>query len=285
MHNNTTYFKAFSAFFIWSFLGVLLNKSSFTAFQIAFLLSGFAVLWLFLILIGKKQISSFSKIKLNTSFLLFSLISGIAGVIWLKALTLIPVAQALFLFSSLPIFALLIEIIIFKEKITKVQLLAILAGLIGIVILVSGDLINHGGPIFSIGSILVLIVALLFAIQGFLVKKIGTSCPFIMMIFIVMLSQMLVSAPFAFSSPWYFENNSFAVISIFSILNGTIAWFFYFDALKVLKVSTVRLIGYLEPMLGSFWGIIFLSQVLLLSTVAGAFFILLASFLAIKNKK
>lgn len=285
MNNNIIYLKTVAAFLIWSFLGVLLNKSSFTAFQNAFLLSSFAVLWLFLILLGKRQIASLNKIKLNPSFFMFSLISGVAGVIWLKALTLIPVAQALFLFSSLPIFALLIEIIIFKEKITRIHLLAILSGFIGIVILVSGDLIGHGDPFFSIGGILVLFVAMLFAIQGFLIKKMGTSYPFILMIIIVMFSQMLVSAPFAFSSPWYFENNSFLIILAFSILNGVIAWFFYFDALKFLKVSTVRLIGYLEPMLGSFWGVIFLSQALLPATMGGAIFILLASFLAIKSKE
>ena len=283
MNKGGVYLKAFIAFIIWSFVGVILNKSSFTAFQNIFLSSLLSFLWFLLIIIWKNELNSIKKIKLNSLLMALVVVSGIAGVMWLSSLTLMPVAQALFLFNIIPVFALLIELFVLKQKVKPIHIVAIGTGLLGIFILVSNGLIISRGNFLSFTSLLVLGAAFLYAVQGNIIKKLGSSYSFEIMMLAIMGAQAIVGWLLVFRSTWHFDSFSLAGTILLSIFSWVFAYYFYIGALKGLKVSTVRLIGYVEPLLGSIWGVVFLSQALVPVTVFGGFFILLASYMAIRS--
>lgn len=285
MVKKSAYLKIFAAYFIWSFWGPFMNKSTFSAFQNIFLISLFAFTWVILILLMKKSLNKLFRLKLTPLLLLFALVSGLGGVVWLKSLTLIPIAQALFLFASVPLFALLIELVAFRQKPNILSFSAIAIGVFGIFFLISGGTFIFDKKIFSIGALLVLSAAFLIASQAILIKKLSKNYIFEVILLLLVFSQIFASGFFAFKLPWVFSTHSVLATLAMSIFALVIAFYFYGDALKFLRASTVRLIGYIEPLLGSLWGVVILSQPLGKSTIIGGFLILLASYLAIKSGK
>lgn len=277
--------KIFTAYFIFSFWGPFVNKSSFTAFQNIFLISLFASIMLVTVLWKNKALNALKKLKLSPIIVGFFIASGLGGVIWLKSLTLIPVAQALFLFASVPIFALLIEIIWLKQKTKLTGILAFLIGVIGIFIILSQELTSKSINFISIGSVLVLFSALMIGVQSIFIKSLGKILRYEIIFLILLLSQVVVSSLFAFGEHWVFTTQSVVITLTMAFLGFVIAAKFYVESFSLFKASTVRLIGYTEVLLGSIWGIILLGQPLVSSTVIGGILILVASFLAVERKK
>ena len=232
-----------------------------------------------------KSLNSLKTIKFNQTILLYAIVSGFGGVFWLKSLSLIPVSQALFLFSSVPVFVLIVEVIFLKQKLKLITFLAVILGVLGIFTILSKELLSQEITLLSTGSLIVILASVMIALQVIFIKKISNNYRFEIIILILLLSQVIVSLFFAFQSPWNFNLYSITVTFIMSVLAYVIAGYFYVDALKFLRASTVRIIGYVEPLLGSLWGVILLGQPLALTTIIGGFFILFASYLVVKSSE
>ena len=282
MSNFSLYLKVIFSFVIFSFFGVVLNVSSFTALQNIFLMGFLGSIWMLCVMAYKKQLSEFTRLSLGFPLLMFAIMSGLIPFFWLQSLTLIPVAQALFLLSSIPIVALLFEILVFKQKAKASRVVAIFIGILGIAILLSGGLAT-GGQFLSKGSIFVLIAVFFIVLQGFSIKKLGGSLSREIIIFVTVAAPALSTFLFAFQKPWHIDAISIGGALFLSIFPAIVAFYFYSEGLARLHVSTVRLIGYIEVFLGTLWGVILLSQPLLPVTIVGGILILLASYLAIKS--
>lgn len=254
MGRKSAYLKAFLAFFIWSLLGPILNTSTFTAFQNIFLQSIIAVVIMVLILVRTKQINTLVHLHINKPLLLFALTAGCTGVMFLYSLTLIPIAQALFLFSCIPLIALAIEIIIFRQKAKFIHFIAIGLGLLGIIIMLSQDFMATGFGALSLGSFLVLSAAFTANIRDFTIKKIGNTYSLEIIIFIIVFSQAIMSIFFALHAPWHVTLSSVTGTLFLGTVASVLAFYFYISSVKVIKVSTIATIGYIQPLLGSIWG-------------------------------
>lgn len=276
--------KILMAYFIFSFWGPFVNKSSFTAFQNIFLISLFASVALIIILWKNKSLEELKRLKLTPIVAGFFISSGLGGVIWLKSLTLIPVAQALFLFASVPIFALLIEIIWLKQEIMPSNILAFLVGLTGIFIILSQDLASSSINFISIGSVLVLFSALMIGVQSIFIRSLGDVFRYEIIFLILLISQVVLSSIFAFREPWVFTTQSLLITLTMAFLAFVIAAKFYVESFKLFKASTVRLIGYTEILLGILWGIIFLKQPIVITTIVGGSLILVATYFAVQTR-
>src|SRR3989344_705949 len=285
MIKKSIYQKIVLAYIIFSFWGIFINKSTCSAFQNIFLISLFASVILVFILWRNKSLNSLKTIKFNQTILLYAIVSGFGGVFWLKSLSLIPVSQALFLFSSVPVFVLIVEVIFLKQKLKLITFLAVILGVLGIFTILSKELLSQEITLLSTGSLIVILASVMIALQVIFIKKISNNYRFEIIILILLLSQVIVSLFFAFQSPWNFNLYSITVTFIMSVLAYVIAGYFYVDALKFLRASTVRIIGYVEPLLGSLWGVILLGQPLALTTIIGGFFILFASYLVVKSSE
>lgn len=276
------YVQAFIAFAIFSFIGVILNTSRLTPSQTIFSFSLLAVFWLVLHLFWAGRIGEITRIKLTPIFLSFVGMSGIYGVMFLVSQTIIPLSQAQFLFSTVPIFALLIERFVYRHPLKRAHIIAILLGILGVVILLwSGEQIETTF-VLSIGSAMAVAAAFLAAMQGFFLKKLEKKYSLEIMIITILSAQALVSALFAFQTPWSIDTYSVLGVLGLSVVNGIIAFYCYTSAIHRLRVSTVRILGYVEPLLGTMWGFLFLSQQIYPATLVGGVCVLLAAYCVIQ---
>ncbi len=279
--HNTVFVKVGLSFFFWSLLGPIFNLSSFTAYQNIWLISFLPIVYIlsYAVIFGK--IGILKQIRINGPFLLFMLTSGFSGVLWLYSLTLLPIANAVFLYSSAPVFTLLLSILFIKEKIYSIRLFAIFLGIVGIVVLLSENL---KGFSLSIGSIVVLISALLTASQALVSKKYFLHYPTWVTVLLIMISQAIITFPFALSHSWKSNELSLIGALFLSIFSSIIAFIFYVDGLRVLKASTVTLVGYIEPFLAGLWGYLFLQQFLSSRIILGGVLILIAGYFTVRSE-
>ncbi|MBI4079331.1 MAG: DMT family transporter [Candidatus Levybacteria bacterium] len=273
---------ALLAFFLWSLLGLVLNLSSFTAMQnISF--QGFAGSVLASAILFKKRKSfPFTTIKKHSKLFFFMFFTNAAGVLFLYSYTIMPIAKVLFLFSSGPVIAVLIELLVLKQKPSTKKILAVALGLVGVsLILIENPFEN--ASLITYGGILVLFASFLATVRDFIVKKMQERQLLEVIIFFILFSQLIFSLPFAMQSSWRFETYSVLASLAAGTLGGVIAFFLYYKAIHALKVSTVWVLYYSEILLGSLWGILFLSQAFSLQTLIGGAGILVAAYLALKS--
>lgn len=267
-------------------MGPILNISSFTAVQNIFGISALACIFLIINSLLKKNLRKLLKVKLDIILFLFLFSSGVSGVLWLYALTLVPIGQAVLLYSTIPLFTLILGLIFLGEKIYTSQILSIFLGILGVWIILSQDfgklIIDNN---FLIGVIFVLLAAFLTAVQTVIAKKFSLNYPIWITILLIMLSQAVISAPFAFSSSWNFSMFALFGILFLSIFGSIVAFFFYVDALKLLRSSSVTLVGYIEPPLASIWGYFFLLQILPLTVFLGGILVLIAGYITVRSEE
>lgn len=273
---------ALLAFFIWSFLGLVLNLSSFTAMQNIAFQSFAGTILASAILLKKRKSFPFNTIKKHGTLFFFMFFTNAAGVLFLYTFTIMPIAKVLFLFSSGPIIAIIIELLFLKQKPNTKKILAVALGLIGVgVILFENPFRN--ASLITYGGILVLFAACLATMRDFIVKKMQDQKLLEVIIFFILFSQVIYSFPFAIQSSWRFDVYSVLASLATGTLGGVFAFYLYYKAVHALKVSTVWVLYYSEILLGSLWGILFLSQTLSLQTIIGGTGILTAAYLAVKS--
>lgn len=283
MHKRTAYVKALTAFFIWSLLGPALNLSSFTSFQSVVIQTTTGAMIILLLLLYKRKLSMLLHIRFTKQILIFIFLAGGANALIYKAITLIPIASAFLILSSGPIIAIIIEVLFFKKTLQPIRAIAIAGGIIGIAILLSQNISVSATTSFFTGA-LVMLIATFFAVsRDFIAKEITKKYSLDIVVFIILLSGVGMSLPFAFQSPWIFNTNSLISGLFFGIFGSVVAFYFYIGSLKILRVSTSSILGYIQPLLASLWGILFLSQQLSVQTIIGGCFILFAAFLAVKS--
>ncbi len=284
MGKKSAYLKALFAFFIWSLLGPVLNLSSFTAFQNVVVQNTVGIITVLVILFYKKKLSSLTKIHFSKRIALFALTAGMVTLLVFEGLTLIPIATGFLILNMSPIIALLIEIFVFKEKLKPMRAIAIGGGLLGIVVLFSQHVLGSG-TIYYVGILLMMIATCSAVIRDFNGKEINKTYSVEIVIFIILVSGLVMSLPFAFHTPWKFTTYSLLASVILGIFSAVVCTYLYFVALKSLRVSTNSLLGYSQPIFASIWGVLFLSQAISPQMIVGGLIILFSAFLAVKSEE
>ncbi|HXS15132.1 MAG TPA: DMT family transporter [Candidatus Saccharimonadales bacterium] len=272
---------AFS-YIVWSLMGLVLNKSAFTPFQNEFLASATVVICLLLIPNFRKKLQISKKMLFTKQALLLGISAGIAGALWLNALTLLPIGQAVFLYNSLPLFAFIFEILLLKESLDIKRFGILLTGIVGLGIILSSDLsTNH--QFFSLGSLAVLTAAFFQALAGISNKKLSKTHSIETILLIITFFQTIVVAPIALMQPWHFTLLSFlGAIGFLGIIATLFAFYTYISAFTRLKTSSIMLVGYIEPLFASLWGFLFLFQQLPLTVFLGGAITLFAGYFMVK---
>lgn len=265
-------------------MGLILNKSSFSAFQNIFLISLLACIYILCAPFLRRKLNGLQEIHWNKDLVIFFLASGFSGVIWLKSLTIVPIGQATFLYSSAPFFVFFLESLFLKEKLSLARLITLIIGFIGVGLILAYNFSFSQNSIV-IGSISVLTAAFLTAIQAVFNKKISKYYSLTMIIFIIMLSQAILSLPLALSSNWHVNVFSFATTVFLSIFSSLAAFYLYIEGFRIFKASSIVLAGYTEPFFASVWGLLFLSQRISFATLLGGVIILSSAYFMIKLEK
>lgn len=211
------------------------------------------------------------------SFAYFLLLSGFAmGVSWLflfEADRQVGVSVASLGYYCGPIIVMALSPVLFKEKLTKRLLLCFFAVIVGIV-LVDGNAFYESRNF--IGIAFALISAVMCAVMLCLNKKVeGVSGEENAT---VQLTAAFV-AVFMFSAikqglHFDIQTSDIAPLLALGLLNTGIGYFLYFSSIGSIKVQTVAILGYLEPLSAIFFSFIFLGEQLLIGQIIGAILII-----------
>ena len=86
---------------------------------------------------------------------------------WISSLQLTTVGNSIFLESTHPLFGWILSILILKEKASKALLPALLLGILGMYLIIAGDIHGHGNAEAFLGDLLALVSA--FCIAAYLI--------------------------------------------------------------------------------------------------------------------
>ena len=276
MKNSATLRYLF-ALFLYGTIGFFLH---FVKYSSEFVVLGRGVLgslFIFLVLSLRKEKIDIDAIKKNLKTLL---ISGFAlGFNWVFLFAGYRYGIAI---SSLcnymaPIIVVVISILVYKQKISKPQILFIIMAFVGMLLLIGvigGDL---KGDIRCV--IYGLLAALGFVILVLCNKRLSDIKP-LEKTLVQLLASAVIVLPYVILNdgfPKEFDLTSTLIVLVLGILHTGVAYICYFSSIDVLPAQSIAILGYLEPVLNFVIGALVFHEELGVSSIIGAVLILIAS--------
>jgi len=288
-NEQKSYFYGFFTVLIWgSFIAISkINLKDLDSFQVLFYTSFIASLITFLILIYQKKISHLKVISLSQIFKL-SLISLPAFLYYLFyyiALKIIPVTEAAALNYLWPLAVVFFAVVLFKEKVTKTKIIAILLGIIGCSIVITRGNIFQYKFTNLLGDLITITAALSWGLFSNLGKKNKfdqtiSYFVFFLTIFLFSIPSMLLFSTFQIPR----LNNVWGLLWI-GILNLSISYHLWFKALKLGDIAKLSNLMYFTPFVALVWIAIMLKENILPIQLFGLLFILFGSLVYILGEE
>ena len=194
------------------------------------------------------------------------------------------------IYTSSPIFIILISFIFFKEKIYRLQIYGLMTCLLGVfLIIVKGKISLLLSLKFTAGDLWVLGAAIGWALYAIFLLRWKSRFSFFARFCLIALMGSFSLLPFMIIENIFFRNINFDKYFYFWTLfaafsPGIIAYTIHQRVQKSLGASTTGFILYLFAIYGAFYGIIFFNERLEIYHYAGAFLVFLGVFCAKKKK-
>ena len=272
--NNKAFFKYIFALLLFGSNGIVasfIDLSSQNIVLLRTLIGSILLIAIFFISGGKL---TFYK---NKKQFLFLAVSGIAmGTSWMflyEAYTRIGVSIASLLYYCGPVVVMALSPLLFKERLTVNKVIGFLAVVVGVV-LINGNAFDGKGDMFGVAC--GLLSAVMYAFMVICNKKAKD---------IVGLENSTLQLTIAFLTVAIFVGlkqgyamrttpTSIVPILILGLLNTGIGCYFYFSSIGKLKVQTVAICGYLEPLSAVLFSVVFLKETMLPLQIIGAVLII-----------
>ncbi|MBR4400584.1 MAG: EamA family transporter [Synergistes sp.] len=235
---------------------------------------------LFLLILAKvMKKDSGGKLPLNT-FLLLAFTGALIGVNWMllfEAYNHTTVAVAVLCYYMEPTIVMMLSPVIFKERLTVKKALCAAVSIIGMVF-VSGVLGDSGGESGDIlGVLLALSAAFLYSAVVIMNKKI-VGVDAYQRVTIQLFSTGIVMLPYLLLTKGFgsLEFSASAVILIFilGIVHTGIAYALYFGSMDGLRVQTIAVFSYIDPVSALLFSALLLREPLSMLNIAGAVMII-----------
>ncbi|WHY88630.1 DMT family transporter [Neobacillus novalis] len=190
------------------------------------------------------------------------------------------------LIAMVPIFTLVFLALFFKKKVRKLEIVSIILGFIGIVILswpTQGKM-NVSGNIF--GNVLLILAAMSFAVSLILMEKLEGGSPVLHMRNVLWIASIvLLPLAFLFEQPLQMNINNTQIlyIIILGMFHAGIVYMLYNLLIQVEGVLFASFSNYIVPVIGVILGYFILNEPLLLKHKVGILIILLAVLFSNKD--
>ena len=196
-----------------------------------------------------------------------------------SGLAYLPFAENIAIYMIGPVITTILAFFILKEKISFLQIIVVIVGLIGAIIIA-----DPNSQSFNLAIIFPFLAALCFAFFTISTKFLNSSDSNQTTLLFTAITGTFLSAPFIiFFWKWPSLN---ATILMFCLgLLATIGHFFFIEALKVINASFAAPFVYLTVLLAAFWGYIIYNEVPNQNTIIGAFLIIIAGLIITQLKK
>ncbi len=209
--------------------------------------------------------------------LLFLAVSGIAmGTSWMflyEAYTLIGVGIASLLYYCGPVIVIALSPLLFGEKLTAYKIIGFLIVAVGVVF-VNGN--AFGGNSDMLGIACGLLSAVMYAFMVICNKKakditgLENSALQLTTAFLTVALFVGLKQGYAMQIP----SSSIVPVLVLGLVNTGIGCYFYFSSIGKLKVHTVAICGYLEPLSAVLFSVIFLKETMSPLQITGAVLII-----------
>ena len=272
--NNKAFFKYLFALLLFGSNGIVASFIELSSLQIVLLrtfIGSILLVALFFITGGKL---TFYKHKKQSVFLT---VSGIAmGASWMflyEAYARIGVSIASLLYYCGPVIVMALSPLLFKEKITANKVIGFLAVVIG-VILINGNVFDGKGDLF--GIICGLLSVVMYAFMVICNKKAKKITGLENSTLQLAIAFLTVALFVGLKQGYTMEITPASILPIFilGLLNTGVGCYLYFSSIGKLKVQTVAICGYLEPLSAVIFSVIFLKETMLTFQILGAVFII-----------
>ena len=207
---------------------------------------------------------------------------------WLQS-TGLQTAQATttaWIITSTPIFIALLGLVILGERLALYQVIGILLATLGVLLVVTkGDLASLGAGQFGTrGDFLVMISAVNWAVFSTLSRPGLKKHPATLMMFYVMgfgwfFTSVLFFAGSSSKQIFAIPFDGWMALIFLGVLCSGVAYFFWYDALKVLPVAQTGAFLYLEPIITVIVAAVLIREAILLATLVGGIIILFGVWL------
>jgi drug/metabolite transporter (DMT)-like permease len=217
-----------------------------------------------------------TKLKLHLTRAIIGAIAMIGIYLGVKFL---PLADAITITFAAPVFATIFSMIILKEQVRMYRWAAIIIGLIGVTVV-----LKPGTDMFSVYSLFPILFCIGFGIIAVLIKKLSETEPDYLIAIYFTLTLIAVGACslfFQFVIPKFQDLLPLIAIGI----AGSTGNIFLTMSLRKGSVSTVTPIKYLSLVFATASGIFFFNEIPHVSTLFGAFLIILSSVIIFKREQ
>ena len=203
----------------------------------------------------------------------------------LFGLKLAPSINAPIIISAGPIILLGASIIFFKEKISTKLLAGTLISLLGVLIIIFKPALESGFSSGVLGNFLIFLSTICSVIQALIVKKLMKRNDPLITVFLTFLIgafSLLPAALIEYNSVGFFALNIQAILGIVYavIFSSAISYFFYFSALKHIKVSETGIFTYVDPIATILVAVPLLNEMISESYIIAAVLVFLGIYIA-----
>ena len=253
-----------------------------------------AIVFLILILLNYKSILKnfkYLKKEYKKLFFLGSMGCGVCGAFPFLAGQTTTVTNMGIIYTSSPIFIILISAYFFKEKLSKIQLLGLAFCFLGVIsIIIKGDINLLIGLEFTIGDLWMLGAAIGWALYAVFLLNWKSKFSLFSRFTIIAFFGALSLLPFSLIENIFIQqgvfNEKFYFWSIFAAISpGIIAFSLYAQTQKYLGASITGFTLYLFTVYGAFYGIFLFGEELQSYHYYGALLVFLGMFFVRKTIK
>lgn len=270
MQIKSGYLQVLLASIIWGTVGVFARWSCLTPLELSFLRLLFALITLFFCLPKRQYFTVF--------YLKDFLVIGVAGILFavdclffFHALQLTTLSNAVFPYSLQPAFVGLLTPLLLKERVEVKFVFAFTFSLVGLGILLIPSVINLSYADLN-GIILALAGTFCLSVITLLTRLVDMNT--YRFVFYEMLIAFLLLLPFVKVQSPLVLNNWLAIITI-GVVHTALAYVYYYEGLKKVKIQYGVTLGYLVPVVASLAGLLLFKEAVSIFTIVGGLFIII----------
>jgi RarD protein len=258
-------------------IGLFVKYIPLSSGEIALYRAILAIILLGIFLLITKQKIDIKTIKKD---LLLLLISGMAmGINWIllfEAYNYTSVSVATLSYYFAPVLVMVVSPILFKEKLSTLQIICFVGSTIGLVLLTGISDLNGNNDHFK-GIILGILAAIFYAtvivINKFIKGVTGVNRTFLQFVssIIVLLPYVLLTSGINVLN---LEGVSWIYLLIIGIFHTGICYCMYFSSVKELRGQEVAILSYIDPLVAVIVSLVFLSESMNVYQIIGGILIL-----------
>jgi len=228
---------------------------------------------IFLIPVIRKRVNLRNLI--NKYVFLSGIFLALNWILLFYAVSIIQVSEAILLYYSGPIFAILIMHFL-GERIGINRYISIIIAFTGIFIIINPTTLN-----ISIGALIALASGIFYGLLAVASKMVTGIVNSKELVFYQTIISTIITSPFLLILRFNLTLNNIVIVTIAALVNTLLALFLWYDALTKISVQLSSILSYLDPVFAMLFAFIFLHQIPTLISLLGGILIIISGIFSV----